>query len=68
MKWERKGIYGFGFYEGDAIYVEERGFCANRGGEVSVPLLATWPAMEEREKGGALMVEVGGSEWRGKLE
>ena len=46
--------------------MEERGFCVNRGGEVSVPLLATWPAMGERERD-ALNEEVGGSEWRLKF-
>ena len=34
---------------------------------MSVLLLATWPAMEEREKEGHLMEGVGGSVWRGKI-
>ena len=42
---------GFRFCKGDAIYVEERGFCANRGGEVSVPLLGHLAGHErERER------------------
>ena len=42
---------GFRFCKGVANKVNERGFFANRGGEVSLSL-ATWPAMEEREKEG----------------
>ena len=42
--------------------IEERGVFVKWGGEVSVLLLATWPAMGEREK--EIFVEVGGSVWK----
>ena len=58
---------GFGFCKGVEIKVDERGVFAKWRRGMSVPLLATWPAMGKREKK-ALMVEVGGSEWRGKIE
>ena len=44
-----KVYIGFDFCEGGVNMKEERGVFANRRGEVSVPLLATWPAMGERE-------------------
>ena len=57
---------GFDFCEGGANMIEERGgFCKVEEG-MSVPLLATWPAMEEREKE-IFVVEVSGSVWK-KME
>ena len=44
------------------INKREGGFCKVEEG-MSVPLLATWPAMEEREKEG-IDEEVGGSVWK----
>ena len=49
----RKVFIGFRFCEGGANNEEERGFL-QIGEGMSVPLLATWPAMEEREKEGHL--------------
>ena len=47
------------------INKREGGFCKVEEG-MSVPLLATWPAMEEREKRALMrkLVEVCGSEWK----
>ena len=66
---KREVYIRLGFCEGGAIKIEEGGFCKVEEG-MSVPLLATWPAMEEREKEifvGDILVEVMevcGSVWK----